>query len=128
MATTTLNRTGRRWYVGAQGNLSISPTHAVTLDAAINDVIVFGDAVEKNIKIVGLLIGTDALGASSALTVKVGDTTLVSAKATAAAVNEQILIDDHLTAEGDTLSLTVTGGAAAGDVKIRLLYEVLGNL
>ena len=129
MATTTLNRTGKRWYIGEAGNLSISPTHKATLAATpANDVIVFGDKVEPNIKIVGVRLLTAALGASTTITLKVGTTTLVNAQSTASAVNVLIPVDDVVTTEDQSLSLTVGGAAATGSVKFKLEYENIGNL
>lgn len=129
MATTTLNRTGKRWYIGEAGNLSISPTLKATLAATpANDVIVFGDKVEPNIKIVGVRLLTAALGASTTITLKVGTTTLVNAQSTASAVNVLIPVDDVVTTEDQSLSLTVGGAAATGSVKFKLEYENIGNL
>ena len=129
MATTTLNRTGKRWYVGEAGNLSVSPTLKATLNATpANDVIVFGDKVEPNIKIIGVRLLTGALGASTTLTLKVGTTTLVNAQSTASAVNALIPVDDVITSAGQEISLTVGGGAATGSVKFKLEYENVGNL
>jgi hypothetical protein len=129
MTTTTLNRTGKRWYVGEDGNLSVSPTLKVTLAATpANDVIVFGDKVEPNIKIVGVRLITAALGASTTLTVKVGTTVLVNAQSTASAVNAVIQVDDVVTSAGQEISLVVGGAAATGLVKFKLEYENLGNL
>ena len=129
MATTTLTRTGKRWYVGEAGNLSVSPTLKATLTATpANDVIAFGDKVEPNIKIIGVRLLTGALGASTTLTLKVGTTTLVNAQSTASAVNALIPVDDVVTSEGQEISLTVGGGAATGSVKFKLEYENVGNL
>ena len=129
MTTTTLTRTGKRWYVGEAGNLSVSPTLKATLAATpANDVIVFGDKVEPNIKIIGVRLLTGALGASTTLTLKVGTTTLVNAQSTASAVNALIPVDDVITSAGQDISLTVGGGAATGSVKFKLEYENVGNL
>ena len=129
MATTTLNRTGKRWYIGEAGNLSISPTLKAALAATpANDVIVFGDKVEPNIKIVGVRLLTAALGASTTITLKVGTTTLVNAQSTASVVNVLIPVDDVVTTEDQSLSLTVGGAAATGSVKFKLEYENIGNL
>lgn len=129
MATTNLTRTGKRWYIGEAGNLSISPTHKATLAATpANDVIVFGDKVEPNIKIVGVHLIAAALGASTTLTLKVGSTTLVNAQSTSSAVNLNIPVDDVVTTEDQSLSLTVGGGTATGSVKFKFIYEAIGNL
>ena len=129
MTTTTLTRTGKRWYVGEAGNLSISPTLKATLAATpANDVIVFGDKVEPNIKIVGVRLITAALGASTTLTVKIGDTTIINAEGTATAVSKYFPVDDLKTLPDQEITLTVGGGAATGTVKLKLHYEVVGNL
>ena len=129
MATTTLTRTGKRWYIGEAGNLSISPTHKAALAATpANDVIVFGDKVEPNIKIVGVRLLTAALGASTTLTVKIGDTTIINAEGTATAVSKYFPVDDLKTLPDQEIPLTVGGGAATGTVKLKLHYEVVGNL
>lgn len=129
MAKKTLNATGRRWFIGAFGNLSISPTLVAKLAAVANgDVLAFGDNVEPNIKIVGATLISTALGASTTLTVKVGNTVIITAQNTAAAVNSYIPVDDLMTEEGQEISLTVGGGAATGTVKLKLHYEMVGNL
>ena len=129
MAKTTLIKTGIRWFVGSFGNLSISPTLVAKLAAVPSgDVVAFGDKVDPNLKVVGVTIISGALGASTTLTVKVGDTTLVNAESTAAAVSKYVPVDDVMTAEGQELTLTVGGGSATGTVKLKLHYEVVGNL
>ena len=51
MAKINLIATARRWFIGAFGNLSISPTFIAKLAAVpAGDVIVFGDKVEPNLK------------------------------------------------------------------------------
>ena len=129
MAKTTLIKTGIRWFVGSFGNLSISPTLVAKLAAVPSgDVVAFGDKVDPNRKVVGVTIISGAVGASTTLTVKVGDTTLVNAESTAAAVSKYVPVDDVMTAEGQELTLTVGGGSATGPVKLKLHYEVVGNL
>lgn len=129
MAKLTLVKTLRRWFNGAFGNLSISPTLVAKLAAVpVGDVVVFGDPVEPNIKVVGVSLTSAALGASTTLTVKVGETTIINAQNTVTAVNSYIPVDDLMTQEGQEISLTVGGGAATGTVKVKLHYEMVGNL
>lgn len=129
MAKLTLVKTRRRWFNGTFGNLSISPTLVAKLTAVLSgDVVVFGDPVEPNIKVVGMSLTCTALGANSTLTVKVGDATILNAQNTAAAVNSYIPVDDLMTLEGQEISLTIGGGAATGTVKLKLHYEMVGNL
>ncbi|MGL4467533.1 MAG: hypothetical protein ACRCUK_08565 [Plesiomonas shigelloides] len=129
MAKTTLVATGRRWFNGAFGNLSVSPTFVVKLNAtASGDEIVFGDKVEPNIKIIGVTLISTALGSSTTVTVKIGKTAITDAEATDAAVKKYIPVDDLLTQEGQEIAIAVGGGAATGTVKVKLHYEVVGNI
>jgi hypothetical protein len=129
MAKTTLVATGRRWFNGAFGNLSVSPTFVAKLNAtASGDEIVFGDKVEPNIKIIGVTLISAALGSSTAVTVKIGKTAITDAEATDAAVKKYIPVDDLLTQEGQEIAIAVGGGAATGTVKVKLHYEVVGNI
>ncbi|MNC81879.1 hypothetical protein D3C75_1351570 [compost metagenome] len=59
---------------------------------------------------------------------KVGETTIINAQNTASAVNSYIPVDDLMTQEGQEISLTVGGGVATGTVKVKLHYEMVGNL
>jgi len=125
----TVAVTGRRWFVGSFGNLSISPKQAVTLAAvASGNSVAFGDKMPAGIKIVGVKLKTGALGASTTLTIKAGETALVSAVSTASAVHSILPVDDVLLTEDTDLSLVIGGGAATGDVAFALLYEVVGTL
>ncbi|MBL0492799.1 hypothetical protein ACK34T_04385 [Aeromonas veronii] len=129
MAKINLIATCRRWFVGAFGNLSISPTFIAKLAAVPSgDVIAFGDKVEPNLKVVGVSLITSALGASTTLTVKIGTTTIVNAEGTVTAMTKYIPVDDLFTKEGQELTLIVGGGAATGTAKLKLHYEVIGNL
>ncbi|KAL8195928.1 UNVERIFIED_CONTAM: hypothetical protein K2H54_000128 [Gekko kuhli] len=120
-----------------QKNGNVQDHGCMALDTAImaklaavpaGDVVVFGDPVEPNIKVVGVTLISSALGASTTLTVKVGETSIINAQGTAAAVNSYIPVDDLMTQEGQEISLTVGGGAATGTVKLKLHYEMVGNL
>ncbi|MGL5071289.1 MAG: hypothetical protein ACRC61_08485 [Aeromonas salmonicida] len=129
MAKTTLIAKAYRWFVGAFGNLSISPTLVAKLAAVpAGDVVAFGDKVEPNLKVVGVTLFTGALGASTTITAKVGATTIINAESTVAAVAKYIPVDDLMTEADQEISLTVGGGAATGSVKLKLHYEVIGNL
>ncbi|WP_279452654.1 hypothetical protein [Aeromonas hydrophila] len=129
MAKTTLIAKAYRWFVGAFGNLSISPTLVAKLAAvpAGGDV-AFGDKVEPNLKVVGVTMFSTALGASTTITAKIGDTVIINAEGTVTAVAKYIPVDDLLTAPDQEITLTVGGGAATGTVKLKLHYEVIGNL
>lgn len=129
MAKTTLIARAYRWFVGAFGNLSISPTLVAKLAAVPSgDVIAFGDKVEPNLKVVGATLITGALGANTTLTVKIGNATIINAESTATAVAKYIPVDDLATDVDQEITLTVGGGAATGTVKLKLHYEVVGNL
>ncbi|WP_421233846.1 hypothetical protein [Aeromonas jandaei] len=129
MAKTTLIAKVCRWFVGAFGNLSISPTLVAKLAAVPSgDVIAFGDKVEPNLKVVGVTLISGALGASTTLTVTVGSTVIINAESTVAAVAKYFPVDDLMTLPDQEITLTVGGGAATGTVKLKLHYEVIGNL
>lgn len=129
MAKTTLIAKAYRWFVGAFGNLSISPTLVAKLAAVpADDVVAFGDKVEPNLKVVGVTLFTTALGANTTITAKIGDATIIKAEGTAAAVAKYYPVDDLLTQEGQEITLTIGGGAATGTAKLKLHYEVVGNL
>ncbi|AZU47953.1 hypothetical protein E4630_16170 [Aeromonas hydrophila] len=129
MAKTTLVAKAYRWFVGAFGNLSISPTLVAKLAAVpAGDVVAFGDKVEPNLKVVGVTMFSTALGASTTITAKIGDTVIINAEGTVTAVAKYIPVDDLLTAPDQEITLTVGGGAATGIVKLKLHYEVIGNL
>lgn len=129
MAKTTLIAKAYRWFVGAFGNLSISPTLVAKLAAVpAGDVVAFGDKVEPNLKVVGITLFTTALGANTTITAKIGNTTIINAEGTAAAVAKYYPVDDLLTQEGQEITLTIGGGKATGIAKLKLHYEVVGNL
>ena len=129
MAKTTLIARAYRWFVGAFGNLSISPTLVAKLAAVPSgDVIAFGDKVEPNLKVVGVTMFSTALGASTTITAKICDTVIINAEGTVTAVAKYIPVDDLMTGPDQEISLTVGGGAATGTVKLKLHYEVVGNL
>ncbi|WP_413796117.1 hypothetical protein [Aeromonas dhakensis] len=129
MAKTTLIAKAYRWFVGAFGNLSISPSLVAKLAAVpAGDVVAFGDKVEPNLKVVGATLISGALGASTTITVTVGSTVIINAESTVAAVAKYFPVDDLLTDVGQEITLTVGGGAATGTVKLKLHYEVIGNL
>ncbi|WP_017411441.1 hypothetical protein [Aeromonas salmonicida] len=129
MAKTTLIAKAYRWFVGAFGNLSISPTLVAKLAAVPSgDVVAFGDKVEPNLKVVGVTMFSTALGASTTITAKIGDTTIINAEGTATAVSKYFPVDDLMTLSDQEITLTVGGGAATGTVKLKLHYEVMGNL
>jgi hypothetical protein len=129
MAKTTLIAKAYRWFVGAFGNLSISPTLVAKLAAVpAGDVVAFGDKVEPNLKVVGVTLFTGALGASTTITANIGAATIINAESTAAAVAKYIPVDDLMTESDQEISLTIGGGTATGTVKFKLHYEVVGNL
>jgi hypothetical protein len=129
MAKTTLLARAYRWFIGSFGNLSISPTLVAKLAAVPSgDVVAFGDKVEPSLKVVGATLISSALGASTNLTVTVGSTVIINAESTVAAVAKYFPVDDLKTLPDQEITLTVGGGAATGTVKLKLHYEVIGNL
>ncbi|MNE38367.1 hypothetical protein D3C80_1322630 [compost metagenome] len=92
------------------------------------DVVAYGDKVEPNLKVVGVTMFSTALGASTTITAKIGTTTIINAESTVGAVAKYYPVDDLMTEPDQEISLTVGGGAATGTVKLKLHYEVVGNL
>lgn len=117
----------RRWFNGSFGNLSVSPSFVGTVSAA-SGATVDVCKVEPNIKVVGLMLHGDALGASTTVTFKIGGTAITKAISTAAETNLQLIVDDYVSNDGDVLQFVVGGGAAAGKVRVKLQYEMVGNL
>ena len=117
----------RRWYNGECGNLSVSPTFEGNVSAASGATIDICK-LEPNIKVIGVRVHSDALGASTTLTFKVGSTALTKAITTSAEVSSEMLIDDYLSADGDVLSVLVGGGAVSGKLRVKVVYEMVGNL
>ncbi|OCQ43111.1 hypothetical protein A6767_01075 [Aeromonas veronii] len=129
MAKTTLIAKAYRWFVGAFGNLSISPTLVAKLAAVpAGDVVAFGDKVEPNLKVVGVTLFTTVLGANTTITAKIGNNTIIYAERATTLVAKYFPVDDLLTQEGQEITLTIGGGSATGTVKLKLHYEVVGNL
>lgn len=52
----------------------------------------------------------------------------INAESTVGTVAKYYPVDDLLTEPDQELTLTVGGGAATGTVKLKLHYEVVGNL
>lgn len=117
----------RRWFNGTFGNLSVSPTFEGNVSAASGATIDICK-LDPNIKVIGVRVHADNLGASSTLTFKVGSTALTKAITTSAEVASEMLIDDYLTADGDVLSVLVGGGAVSGKLRVKVVYEMVGNL
>ena len=117
----------RRWYNGECGNLSVSPTFEGNVSAASGATIEICK-LEPNIKVIGVRVHSDALGASSTLTFKVGSNAITKSVSTAAEVAADMLIDDYITANGDVLSVLVGGGAVSGKLRVKVVYEMVGNL
>ncbi|MEL3918134.1 hypothetical protein [Aeromonas enteropelogenes] len=118
-----------RWFNGTFGNFSISPTLITWLKAVPKgQEMKLDEPVEANIKVVGVSLITTALGANTTLSVKVGETIIIDAQNTTTAVKSYVPVDDLMTSEGQGISLLINGGAATGAVKLKLHYEMVGNL
>ena len=117
----------RRWYNGECGNLSVSPTFEGNVSAASGATIDICK-LEPNIKVIGVRVHADALGSSTTMTFKVGSTAITKSVSTAAEVATEMLIDDYITADGDVLSVLVGGGAVSGKLRVKVVYEMVGNL
>ena len=130
MAKTTLIARAYRWFVGAFGNLSISPTLVAKLAAVPSgDVVAFGDKVEPNLKVVGCDPVSTALGRVPPSPPKSATPPSSTPKARWGGGKVFSRSDDLMT-ELPTRSSPSPSAAALrrAPSKLKLHYEVVGNL
>lgn len=118
----------RRWFVGTFGNVSVSPTFQGEVVATVGTDVAIHDNLPPNLRLIGASVHNSAMGASSRLTLKVGTTQICDVIDSSTDTNKYLPIDDYITSEGDQLKATVSGGAVNGFLRVKLHYEVVGNL
>lgn len=118
----------RRWFVGTFGNVSVSPTFSGEVAASVGGTITVHDNMPPNLRVIGISVHNSALGGSSRLTFKIGTTQITSAIDTSVDALTYLPVDDFVTNEGDVLSASVTGGAVSGFLRVKVVYEMVGNL
>ncbi|SLM63498.1 MULTISPECIES: hypothetical protein [Dickeya] len=113
-------------YQGAEGNFSIAESQVVLKAAAINDVV---ELLEMPIgmRIYGVDVISDALGANVTLEIKSGDKVLVGAAAHSAAVAKSVPVTPYTTqTDREKVIATIAGGVATGSLIVLVKYTVVG--
>ncbi|UCZ75329.1 hypothetical protein LHK94_20460 [Dickeya zeae] len=113
-------------YQGPQGNLSIAEGQITLKAAAANDVV---ELLEMPIgmRIYGVDVISDALGANVTVEIKSGDKVLVAAAAHSAAVAKSVPIAPYSTAtDGEKITATIAGAAATGNLTVLVKYTAVG--
>ena len=125
MATIKAPSMADRIYIGAAGNLSVAESQVVLDGAAVNDVV---EMVEMPIglKVVGLRVVTDGLGAGVSVDIKAGNTVLKAGVNVSVASAAAIPVSPVYLEEKVPLTATIKGAAATGDLVIMPEYTVVG--
>ncbi len=113
-------------YQGPQGNLSIAEGRITLNAAAVGDVIELLD-MPIGMRICGVDVISDALGANTTVAIKSGDQSLVAAASHAAAVAKSVPVVPYSTvADGEKITATIAGGAATGNLIVLVKYTAVG--
>ncbi|MBP2845430.1 hypothetical protein J8655_08070 [Dickeya oryzae] len=113
-------------YQGPQGNLSIAEGQITLKAAAVNDVV---ELLEMPIgmRIYGVDVISDALGANVTVEIKSGDKVLVAAAAHSAAVAKSVPVAPYATiVDGEKITATIAGAAATGNLTVLVKYTAVG--
>lgn len=114
-----------RVYVGAHGNLSLEAGKLTAAAAPINDVF---EVLELPIglKLTGVRLITEGLGATVTVDVKVNDVALVTAEAVANKTAKHVPIAPVYLKEKGILAVTIKGAAATGELVVMPEYVNVG--
>lgn len=113
-------------YQGPQGNLALAEGQIILKSAAAGDVIEFLE-MPIGMRIYGVSVVSEALGAGVTVEVKSGDTSLVAAASHAAAVAKNVPIIPYSTqTAGEKVTAVIAGGAANGRLVVNILYVPVG--
>ncbi|NKI73547.1 hypothetical protein Dpoa2040_000749 [Dickeya sp. CFBP 2040] len=113
-------------YQGPQGNLSIAEGQITLKAAAVNDVV---ELLEMPIgmRIYGVDVISDALGANVTVEIKSGDKVLVAAAAHSTAVAKSVPVAPYATiVDGEKITATIAGAAATGNLTVLVKYIAVG--
>ncbi|PJC87837.1 hypothetical protein CSW98_01555 [Vibrio sp. HA2012] len=124
MATIKAPTMQDRIYVGTHGNLSVAKSKVALAAAAIGDVVEMLE-VPIGIDIQGVRVSTTGLGAGVKGTVKLGDTTIKADLDLAAEAVVDIPCDIYTKAK-QNLTVTISGAAATGTLKVNPQYMAVG--
>ncbi|RNM07942.1 hypothetical protein [Dickeya undicola] len=115
-------------YQGPQGNLSIAEGQITLKAAAVNDVVELLD-MPIGMRIYGVDVISDALGANVTVEIKSGDKVLVAAAAHSAAVAKSVPVAPSPYAtivDGEKITATIAGAAATGNLTVLVKYTAVG--
>ncbi|AJJ55760.1 putative phage protein [Yersinia pseudotuberculosis IP 32953] len=113
-------------YQGPQGNLSLAEGQIILKDAAVGDVIEFLE-LPIGMRIYGVSVVSDALGAGVTVEIKSGTTSLVSAASHAVTVAKNVPITPYSTiSAGEKVTAVIAGGPASGHLAVNILYVAVG--
>ncbi|PXW43470.1 hypothetical protein DFO54_111156 [Erwinia sp. AG740] len=113
-------------YQGPQGNLSIAEGQITLKAAAANDVVELLD-MPIGMRIYGVDVISDTLGANVTVAINSGEHTLVAAASHAAAVVKSVPVVPYSTAtDGEKITATIAGAAATGNLTVLVKYTAVG--
>ena len=127
MATKQATLLNKAVYHGEEGNLS-KAGFSYTFASDASGTVIEGRRIPAGVRITGYEYVNAALGASTTLTIKVGDTTIGTTIATATAGAAYVPTTETLITSDALLTLTVGGATATGAATVRLVYEYVGTL
>ncbi|CAH0531840.1 hypothetical protein ACNO5E_17070 [Vibrio parahaemolyticus] len=114
-----------RVYVGAHGNLSLEFAKLTAKAAPAGDVFQVLE-LPIGLKITGVRLFTDGLGAGVTADVKAGEVSLISAEDVAAATALVTPIKPVFVDEKSPLTVTIGGAAATGELDVMIEYVNVG--
>lgn len=125
MATIKAPTMHDRVYAGAAGNLSLEFGKVKLANAAVDDVVELLD-MPIGMKLVGVRVVSDGLGASVTVDIKIGTTVLKAGQDVANATQALIPFEPVYLKERSTLTATIKGGAATGSLTVMPEYVSVG--
>ncbi|QKJ87411.1 Putative phage protein [Paramixta manurensis] len=115
-----------RVYQGPQGNESVAEGSITLSAAAPGDIVQLLD-FPIGMRINSVQVVSDALGEEVKVEIKSGDTVLVPADDFSSAVATVVPVQPYMTqSDGELLTATISGGAAAGKLVVLIRYVAVG--
>ncbi|EGR1129020.1 MULTISPECIES: hypothetical protein [Vibrio] len=125
MATHKSETFNSRVYVGAHGNLSLEEAKLTAKATPVDDVFQVLE-LPIGLKLTGLRLITNGLGASVTVDVKVNNVVLATGEAVSAKVSKLIPLKPVYLKEKGILTVTIKGGAATGELLVMPEYVNVG--
>ncbi|WP_277207076.1 hypothetical protein [Vibrio misgurnus] len=125
MPTRQSESMNNRVYVGAHGNLTLEEGKFTAKATPINDVF---EVLELPIglKLTGIRLVTNGIGASVTVDVRVNDTVLITGEAVSAKIAKLIPIAPLYLKEKGVLNVVIKGAAATGELLVMPEYVNVG--